>query len=107
MVNCLFYGAVFLGLLADSQNKPTGLRPPQSRDNDFCFLEWRPRGDTVPLLMDMLNLVLEIEQGNIIEFLNIFFEDVSGEVVDVLEYFGLQLLDAFEYLIILFRHIGL
>lgn len=57
--------------------------------------------------MDVFYFVLEMEKTDVVESFYILLEDVGGEVVNVLEYFGLEFLDWFENLLVLFGNIGL
>lgn len=43
--------------------------------------------------MDVFYFVLEVEKTDVVESFYILLEDVGGEVVNVLEYFGLEFLD--------------
>lgn len=57
--------------------------------------------------MNMFDLIFEVEEADIIELLNVLFEDVGAKIMDILEYLDFELLDAFVDLIILLRNVRL
>lgn len=57
--------------------------------------------------MNMFDLILKVEETDIVEFLDVLLEYVGAEIMDILEYLDLELLDAFVDLIILLRDVRL
>lgn len=55
----------------------------------------------------MFDLILKVEETDIVEFLYVLLEYVGAEIMDILEYLDLELLDAFVDLIILLRDVRL
>jgi hypothetical protein len=89
MIYSLFYWPILLRFFTDSKSKPTRLRSSQPRHSYLCFLQRCARSNTIPILMDMLNFIFEIEQANIIEFLYVLLEDIGAEIMYIFEYFRL------------------
>lgn len=55
----------------------------------------------------MFDLILKVEEADIVEFLDVLLEYVGAEIMNILEYLDLELLDAFVDLIILLRDVRL
>jgi hypothetical protein len=57
--------------------------------------------------VNMFDLILKVEETDIVELLYVLLEYVGAEIMDILEYLDLELLDAFVDLIILLRDVRL
>lgn len=55
----------------------------------------------------MLNFIFEVEQADIIEFLYVLFKDIGAKIMNIFEYFRLQLLDTLLHIVVLLSNIRL
>lgn len=105
MINSLFYGTILLRFFTDPKSKPACFWSSQASNSYLCFLQRGTRSDAIPILMNMLNFIFEIEQTNIVEFLYILFEDIRAKIMYVFEYFSLEFLNAFLDVVILLSYV--
>ncbi len=56
--------------------------------------------------MDMLDFILKMKKTYIVESFDIFFENVGGKIMNVLEYFRFKFLNRLQNLLILLGNIG-
>lgn len=57
--------------------------------------------------MYMFYFVFEVEKRDVVESLYVFFQEIAGEVLDVLKYFSFQFLDGFVNVVVLLGDVGL